>query len=133
MAIPPRIDLAPLHVVLPEGLPETLRELAEYLFMEVMACNDTLKLAPTDVAALAWRQTMCLSDEFGGTYLPKGVRYRLTPRNREMCERFRGDYRVLARFYKMSEQQVRNIVDRWQRERFLGRQGDIFGSPGNGG
>lgn len=123
------VDLKPLHAALPEGLPDVLREMAEFLFMELAESSvpAAQQLSPDDRATLAWCQTMRLSDEFGGTYVPKGVVFRLTPRNRQMCAEFRGDYRVLARKYKMSEQQVRNIVDRWQRLQFLARQGDIFG------
>lgn len=129
MAMATAIDLKPLHAVLPEGLPDVLREMAEFLFMELAECDvpAALQLSAEDRAALAWCQTMRVSDEFGGTYVPKGVVFRLTPRNREMCSKFRGDYRVLARQYGLSEQQVRNIVNRWQREQFLARQGDIFG------
>lgn len=122
-------DLSPLQSVLPEGLPDMLREVAEYLYMELrQAAGDALD--EPRCADLAVSQMLRLSDEFGGVYLPKGVVFRLTPRNRQMCEEFRGDYVTLARKYRLSVQQVRNTVDRWQRERFMARQGDMFGAAG---
>lgn len=113
------IDLSPLHGLLPDRLPDVLREMAEFLYMELVASGalSAHSIPDSDKAALAWNQTMRLSDEFGGTYVPKGVLSRLTPRNRQMVAEFNGDYKALARKYKMSEQQVRNIVDRARRER----------------
>ena len=69
-----------------------------------------------------------LSSVIGGgqVYWPKAVAYHLSPRNAQMCAEFRGDYKVLARKYKLTETQVRNIVDGWQDERFMARQGNIF-------
>ena len=42
-----------------------------------------------------------------------------------MCAEFRGDYKSLARKWGLTEQQTRNIVDAWQRERFHARQGSL--------
>lgn len=127
------VDLQPLEALLPEGLPEVMREIATFHYQVLMdypalreAGDDGAEIAlrqwPDHCAEIALRQTLMLSDEFGGTYMPKGVVFRLTPRNRAMCSEFRGDYKVLARKYRLSEVQVRNIVDRWQKERFMARQ-----------
>jgi Mor family transcriptional regulator len=122
-------DLQPLHDVLPPGLPDTLREIAEWLYLEAVAHLPTL--TRDQLAAVALAQAERLSDEMGGTsvYLHRGRTYRLTPRNIEMCRAFKGDnYRALARRYKLSEQQVRNIVDRWQHDEFMRKQGNLFGA-----
>ena len=122
--------LIPLHALLPQGFPATLTEIAEQLYLQL--AEEDLWVDRPDrahwLASVALRQVDRLSVEFGGgnLYLHKGASFRLTPRNRQMYQEFRGDYKTLARKYKLSEQQVRNIVDAWQRERFLRRQPDMF-------
>lgn len=118
-------DLKPLEAIVPPDFHEALHEIASWLYLQLV--DEALGLPSDKLAAVALRQAERLSDEMGGSsvYIAKGVSYRLTPRNREMCERFRGDYKVLARAYKLSEQQVRNIVDAWQREQFAARQGAL--------
>jgi Mor family transcriptional regulator len=124
-------DLAPLHAILPPGFPAAMAEIAEQLYLQLLEEPLALDSAKREhvMAVTAFRQVERLSAELGGgnLYLHKGVGYRLTPRNRQMCEEFRGDYKALARKYKLSEQQVRNIVDTWQRERFELQQHDMFG------
>lgn len=124
--------LAPLHAVLPLGFPATLTEIAEQLFLQLLDESIALQSAERAqlLATVALRQVDRLSAELGGgnLYVHKGTSYRLTPRNLAMCKEFRGDYKVLARKYKLSEQQVRNVVDAWQREEFARRQADMFAS-----
>lgn len=126
-----RADLALLEAALPPDFPDGLREYAELFFMALCEDEVLAGLTPEQLVGVALRQVERLSDVMGGSsiYIQKGVTFRLSPRNREMCEQFRGDYKALARRYKLSEQQVRNVVDRWQRERFLERQHDMFGEP----
>lgn len=122
--------LAPLRAVLPVGFPSTLTEIAQQLYLQLL--EEALFEQSPDrahlLATIALRQVDRLSAELGGAamYVQKGTSYRLTPRNRAMCAEFRGDYKVLARKYRLSEQQVRTIVDSWQREEFARRQSDIF-------
>lgn len=123
-------DLAPLHAILPLGFPAAMTEIAEQLYLQLLEEPIAHDRADREhaMAVTAFRQVERLSTELGGAnlYLHKGVGYRLTPRNRQMCLEFRGDYKVLARKYKLSEQQVRNIVDAWQQEQFAARQGVMF-------
>lgn len=123
-----RSDLAPLAAALPEDFPEGLKEFAELLYMALCDDEDLADQAPELLVGVALRQVERLSEVMGGSspYIQKGVTFRLSPRNREMCEAFRGDYKALARRYKLSEQQVRNIVGRWQRQQFLRRQNALF-------
>ena len=52
----------------------------------------------------------------------------LSARDRQMCAKFRGNnYFALAREYGLTEMRVRQIVDAWQREQFLRRQGRLPG------
>lgn len=126
MATPAKAaDLKPLEAILPADFHEVLYEIASWLYLQLI--EEQLDVPADRLAMVALRQAERLSDEMGGSsvYIAKGVSYRLTPRNREMCGKFRGDYKVLAREYKLSEQQVRNIVDAWQREQFAQRQGAL--------
>jgi Mor family transcriptional regulator len=125
--------LAPLRALLPSDYPEQMRDVADVLFLQMLEDAAVLGDAPPAVvAAVAARQVDRLSLKMGGgpIYIPSGVStWRLTPRNRQMCEEFRGDYRLLARKWGLSVQQVRNIVDTWMREQNRLRQSDMF--PGD--
>lgn len=128
--LPTAKDLAPVHAVLDPAYPEFLREVTEINFVTLLAEEPT----PPDearklrLAQIALALVERLSDVIGGgaPYWPKAVRFHLTPRNRAMCAEFRGDYKRLARKHKLTEQQVRNIVDAWQREQFERRQSPLF-------
>ncbi|MBX3654134.1 MAG: hypothetical protein KIS62_12390 [Ramlibacter sp.] len=122
--------LLPLHAVLPRQFPERLRDIAEQLYLQLLA-EDLFRRRDdraTLLARLALRQTERLSAELGGhnMYIHKGVSYRLAPRNLRMRAEFRGDYTELARKYKLSDMQVRNIVDAQQLEEFRRNQRDMF-------
>lgn len=80
-------------------------------------------------AAAVLVQVQYLCTEMGGAsiYLAKGVTVALSARDRQMCREFRGDYKVLARKYNLTEMRVRQIVDAWQREMFLARQQGLPG------
>lgn len=125
-------DLAPLEVLFDATYPPTLRDLATSLFMQLLETFAALAPDPLRGAALArlaLEQADRISIDHGGCnlYIPMATSFKLTPRNIKMCQEFRGDYKALARKYKMSEQQVRNIVDSWQRDQFLKRQGRLPG------
>ncbi len=129
--------LAPLHAIFPPGFPPALRDIAELLYLQLHDEHVAADSADRThvLASIAMRQVERLSTELGGgnLYVHKGVSYRLTPRNRQMCAEFRGDYKTLARKYKLSEQQVRNIVDAWQCEEFKRKQCDMFSEAQPGG
>jgi hypothetical protein len=124
---------------LPPGLTPEMRDMALCLF-EALVIDDARCGQPAPASDWAaqlqlWaRQVLMqlqhLANEKGGTaiYLAKGVAVHLSARDREMCGKFRGNnYRELAREYGLTEMRVRQIVDAWQRERFLSRQ---HGLPG---
>jgi hypothetical protein len=146
------VDLQPITQILPSGYPDGLREIAENLYMSAVLKlqEDKYSLGYADgedgvlleeavhrglLAQLAFGQTEDLSFALGGHgfYMQKGVSFRLSPRNRKMCEEFRGDYTVVARKYDLSEQQVRNIIDRWQHEQFAAKQKTLFTEPASAG
>jgi len=125
-------DLAPLEAVMDPAYPDRLREIAEHLFLQLLEEEDA---APDparahQMAQIALRQTERLSINLGGGnfYMHKGVSFRLTPRNREMCARFTGNnYDALALAYGLSDMRVRQIVNAWQVERFMHRQETLPG------
>jgi len=131
-------ELAVLENMLPPGLTPDMKDVAGCLFTALVLQDERAGrtavrgpwlelLQALARAALAQLQYLC--DHKGGApvYLAKGVAVHLSARDRAMCAEFRGDYRVLARKYKLTEMRVRQIVDAWQRERFLARQQGLPG------
>lgn len=137
-------EAAVLDALLPQGLTPDMQDVALCLF-EALALQDARCGARAPAGAwLAqlqeWArqvraQMLHLASEIGGRaiYLPKGVALRLSARDLEICERFRGNnYRELAREYDLTEMRVRQIVDAWQRARYLARQGSLLPEGGDG-
>ena len=131
-------ELAVLEAMLPDGLTPDMRGVAQCLFTALALQDPRVGQAQPMGAWLAMLQAMaqavlvqlqCLCTEMGGAaiYLAKGVAVHLSARDRKMCSEFRGDYKVLARKHGLTEMRVRQIVDAWQRERYLARQ---HGLPG---
>lgn len=132
-------EAAVLDAALPEGLTESMRELAWCLF-EALALREPQ--AGQAQPAGAWlerlhalaeavaAQVRHVAAELGGRpiYLARGVAVGLSARDRQMCAKFRGNnYRQLASEYGLTEMRVRQIVDAWQREQFAQRQGRLPG------
>lgn len=126
--LPTAKDMQPLESALDPAFPERLRDIATCLYVEIIGNAVTAKLKREELAALAIAQTIRMSAELGGHsfYMHKAISFRLTPRNRQMCSEFRGDYIALARKYKLTDQQVRNIVNAWQEQEFLKKQNPLF-------
>lgn len=124
-------DLAPVHALMGDDFPELLREAGEALYLELAEheVKPPAKERQLDLARLALAQVAKLTELFGGTqpYWPSGKYFVMSERNLQMCAEFRGDYTVLARKYNLSEIQVRNIVDGWQKKKFMARQGQLPG------
>lgn len=130
-------ELAVLEALLPPGLTPDMADVARHLFAAPVLLDARCGRLPDGDwgrqlqawANLAMAQLQHLCNGMGGTalYLAKGVAVQLSARDREMCAEFRGDYKVLARKYGLTEMRVRQIVDTWQRERFLTRQQGLPG------
>lgn len=131
-------EAAVLDALLPEGLTSDMQDVALCLFEAIVLLDarcGTRAPAGAWLAQLeAWAtqvraQLLHLASEMGGgtVYLAKGVSVQLSARDRAMCERFRGNnYRELARDYDLTEMRVRQIVDAWQRARYLSRQRSLL-------
>lgn len=137
----PRItqaELLVLEAMLPDGLTPDMRDVAVCLFEAPVLADPRCGQSPTKNdwgdqlrawANLAMMQLQHLANQKGGVvmYLAKGVTAHLSARDRKMCAEFRGDYKVLARKYKLTEMRVRQIVDAWQRAQYLDRQQGLPG------
>lgn len=137
----PRIteaELLVLESMLPDGLTPDMRDVAQCLFEAVVMADPRCGQSPTDYgwglqlqiwAQMALMQLQHLANQKGGVavYLAKGVTAHLSARDRKMCSEFRGDYKLLARKYNLTEVRVRQIVDTWQRSQFLTRQQGLPG------
>lgn len=124
-------DLAPVHALMGDDFPELLREAGEALYLELAEHDGPSPAQERQqaLARLALAQVARLTDLFGGTqpYWPSGKYFVMSERNLQICAEFRGDYTVLARKYNLSEIQVRNIVDGWQKKKFMAKQGQLPG------
>jgi Mor family transcriptional regulator len=123
-------DVAMLETVLDPDYPERLREVAHHLFDALLREDSLRGLDRRVLAEMALKQTEHLSMEMGGGnfYMHKGLAFRLTLRDREMCRKFNGrNYGALAKEYNLSEMRIRQIIDAWQREEFARRQAGLFG------
>ena len=131
-------ELLVLESRLPEGLTPDMRDVAVCLFEALVLadprCGQTPMQSDWADQLQAWAnqalmQLQHLANQKGGVvmYLAKGVTAHLSARDRKMCEDFRGDYKLLARKYKLTEMRVRQIVDAWQRAQFLERQKGLPG------
>jgi hypothetical protein len=131
-------EMAVFDGMLPPKLTPDMQDLARCLF-EALVLLDERHGSPAPDAA--WRQQLGqmartalaqlqhLADQMGGSpyYLAKGVAVHLSARDLRMCAEFRGDYKVLAKKYKLTDMRVRQIVNAWQRQQYLARQGALPG------
>lgn len=132
-------ELQVLESQLPEGLTPSMRDVALCLFGALVLDDERCGSNHVDgdwlVQLQAWAaqaamQLQHLADNIGGSapvYFAKGVAVHLSARDRKMCSEFRGDYKILARKYGLTDMRVRQIVDAWQRARFLERQQGLPG------
>ncbi|MEG0920308.1 MAG: Mor transcription activator family protein [Comamonas sp.] len=136
-------EAAILDGLLPVGMTPDMRDVAMCLY-EALVLNDCRagQVGPSAewLAQLnTWAnqvlmQLQRLADQKGGhpLYIAKGIAVHLTARDRTICAGFRGNnYRELARKNGLTEMRVRQIVDAFQREQFLRRQGNLPGFDGN--
>jgi len=134
---PTAAEAAVLTRVLPAEMTEDMAEVAHELYAALMEqdarCGQPVvgdwEQQLLAWAHLVWLQMQRLSHNVGGSsiYVSKGLAMFLSERDRRMCEQFRGDYKVLARQYGLTEVRVRQIVSSWQRLRYLERQQGLPG------
>lgn len=129
------IDLKPLETLFAPAYPQTLRDLATSMYLELMERAAGLPVHPgraPRLAQLAMALTNRISRDFGGNglYIHKAVSFHLTQRNWEMFALYdnqRWTYKTLGLKYGLSEVQVRNIVQACLDEEVARRQGKLPG------
>lgn len=118
-------DLAPLERVIDPAYPETWRDIAVTLYLQLRA-RRVLAGDDAQAAALALELTEGLRAEIGGSqpYLSKGLLFNLSERDRRILARFNGyNHAQLAREEGLTPRQIYTIVERRTREDFERRQG----------
>lgn len=108
--------------------PELLRTIATDLFLQLGELPSTRELGDEQLARVAFSVTEHVRRELGGTthYIPMGESHDLSVRDQEIFDKFRGDYKVLAKEYEMSEMRIRQIIERCRRAENRRRQTDLF-------
>lgn len=120
--------LAPLEAILDPSYPESWRDIATSLYVQMRALDELARLADAHVARLALQLTEGLRAEIGGSqpYLSKGSGYELSLRDRQILAEYRGNnLDALAHKYGLTTRQMRNIVDAQIREEVARRQGRL--------
>lgn len=108
--------------------PETMRDIARCAFQVLMGEHRNSVPNPrrfSRLAALAIKIANRISEDMGGgnLYIHKAVSMQISDRNWEMYRKFNGhNYRDLARLYKLTEVQVRNIINACAEHEYRTRQ-----------
>jgi Mor family transcriptional regulator len=119
------------HLFLDESYPEVLADIARTIHTRLME-DPRIKLAHPIAAEVAMSVAEHVRKNIGGvaTYIPRGINYELTLRDREVWAGFKGDnYHELARKYDLTEMRVRQIVTQAARIEKARRQQNLFDLP----
>jgi Mor family transcriptional regulator len=116
------------HLIIDESYPEVLADIARTIHARLME-DPRVKLAHPIAAEVAMDVAEHVRKNIGGvaTYIPRGINYDLTLRDREVWAKFKGDnYAELAREYDLTEMRVRQIVAQAGRIDKAKRQQNLF-------
>lgn len=114
---------------LDESYPEVLADIARTIHEELMS-DQRIQLPHPLAAEIALKVAEHVRRNIGGvaTYIPRGMSYELTLRDRQMWAEFRGDnYAELARKYDKTEMRVRQIIAHAIKVDRAARQHNLFG------
>jgi Mor family transcriptional regulator len=106
----------------PDGYPELLEQVGQVIFRHLRHYG----VAREGAIRMTFSIVEAIRTEIGGVqqYIPRGLSYELSQRDREIWLKFTGDnYAALAREYKLTEMQVRNIIKRIRAYDTANRQG----------
>lgn len=109
--------------------PEVLADIARTVHHELMD-NPLIKLDHPIAAQVAIRVAEHVRKNIGGAapYIPRGISYELSLRERQMWGEFKGDnYAELARKYDLTEMRVRQIIAHAMKVDRAARQQNLFG------
>lgn len=116
------------HLFLDDSYPEVLADIARTIHERLME-DPRIKLAHPIAAEVAMSVAEHVRKNIGGvaTYIPRGINYELTLRDREIWAEFNGDnYHELARKHDVTEMRVRQIVTQAMRIDKARRQQNLF-------
>lgn len=114
---------------LDDSYPEVLADIARTVHERLMV---RARLAHQDAAEIALDVAEHVRKNIGGvaTYIPRGLSYELSLRDRQIWSEFKGDnHAELARRYDMTEMRVRQIVAQAARVDRAARQQALFPDP----
>lgn len=118
------------ELFLDASYPEVLADIARTIHERLME-DPRVKLPHPIAAEVALSVAEHVRKNIGGvaTYIPRGMSYELTLRDREIWTDFRGDnYAELARKYDMTEMRVRQIIALAMKADRARRQQSLFGT-----
>lgn len=110
---------------IPATYPELLADVAQQVYADLV--KDGIK--PAQAAKSTWKAIEHARVNIGGIseYIPKGLLYELSVRDREIFEKFKGNnFEELCREYGVSTMRIRQIVAKVLEEQVRLRQKDMF-------
>lgn len=121
--------------LLGDEYPELLREIATEMFVALSEHEAVKAAGEEELARIAYRVAENVRQQLGGAlhYVPRGTSHDVSLRDREIFDKFRGDYQPLAREYGLCEMRIRQIVERCRRAEKKKRQGVLFPDKMAGG
>ena len=108
----------------PEGYPDVLEQMGQRIGRTLL--KHGIKRQQAQV--IAFESVEGIRSELGGAYLyvNKGITYELSARDMEIWAKFNGrNYFELAQEYKLSEMQIRNIINAVRAREVAKRQGSL--------
>ncbi|NHC05926.1 Mor transcription activator family protein [Azonexus fungiphilus] len=120
--------MEPLWRQLPGGMHPTLVEMAEHMYLHLVADQAAAALGHDHLAQIVIGQVDRVAAACGGSsfYLPRGILSRLSERDRQIAARFNGrNKRELAREYDLTEMRIDQIVAAVRLADFQRRQGKL--------
>ncbi|MDR1276168.1 MAG: transcriptional regulator [Candidatus Accumulibacter sp.] len=109
----------------PENYPELLEQIGQVIFRSLRRYD----VARESAIQMTFSIVEAVRTEIGGAqqYIPRGLSFELSKRDLEIWRKFSGgNYLKLAREYKLTEMQVRNIIRRARARETAARQGSLF-------
>jgi len=109
----------------PDGYPELLEHIGQVIFRRLRRYD----VAHESAIEMTFSLVEDIRTEIGGVqqYIPRGLSFKLSQRDQEIWQKFAGDnYDTLAREYRLTEMQVRNIIKRARQRDTATRQGSLL-------
>jgi Mor family transcriptional regulator len=108
----------------PENYPDVLEQMGQVIGRTLLKHG----LKKPQAQVVAFESVEGIRSDLGGAflYINKGVSYELSLRDREIWEEFDGkNYFELSKKHKLSEMQIRNIINAIRAQELAKRQGSL--------